>query len=64
MEIKDLNDNLPIFERQSYKMEISEHSTAGATVGVVKATDQDVGYNGIVTYKFLQADIGNNILNL
>ena len=64
MEIKDLNDNLPIFERPSYKMDISEYSAAGATVGIVKATDRDIGYNGIVAYKFLQADIGNDIFNL
>ena len=58
MDIKDLNDNSPVFERQSYTMAVTENTTVGATVGLVKATDQDIGNNGLVIYKFMQADIG------
>ena len=58
MKITDLNDNSPVFERQSYSMAVSENATVGATVGSVKATDRDIGNNGLVIYKFIKADIG------
>ena len=58
MEITDLNDNLPAFDRQSYNMGISEDSSVGITLGAVNAIDRDTGNNGRVMYRFLQADIG------
>ena len=41
-----------------YKMSISERASPGTGVGALKATDEDWEENGLVTYRFLEANVG------
>uniref|UniRef100_UPI00398E7DD0 protocadherin Fat 1-like n=1 Tax=Pristiophorus japonicus TaxID=55135 RepID=UPI00398E7DD0 len=50
IQVKDVNDNQPIFEANPYKAFIPENMPAGTTVIQVTANDQDTGTNGHVTY--------------
>ncbi|XP_067899138.1 protocadherin Fat 1 [Heterodontus francisci] len=50
IQVKDVNDNQPIFEANPYKAYIPENMPAGTTVIQVTANDQDTGTNGHVTY--------------
>ena len=47
----DLNDNTPVFARQSYSASVTEHSAEVSNVIRVEATDADSGINGSVTYR-------------
>ncbi|KAH0616155.1 hypothetical protein JD844_027065 [Phrynosoma platyrhinos] len=51
IQIRDANDNKPIIESNPYKAFIVENMPAGTKVIQVKATDQDSGSNGQVTYR-------------
>ncbi|XP_061191904.1 cadherin-23-like isoform X2 [Saccostrea echinata] len=48
--ILDVNDNQPQFENSSYSAEIPENSPPGTTFKTLKATDQDSGVFGDITY--------------
>lgn len=50
IQVKDLNDNTPVFEAYPYEAVIVENLPSGAQVIQVKATDQDSGTNGHVVY--------------
>ncbi|XP_078086838.1 protocadherin Fat 1-like [Mustelus asterias] len=50
IQVKDVNDNQPIFEANPYKAFIPENMRAGTTIIQVTANDQDTGTNGHVTY--------------
>lgn len=50
VEILDSNDNKPIFEMESYTVNISESTLPGSTILTLKATDADIGKNGKVEY--------------
>ncbi|XP_069754250.1 protocadherin Fat 1-like [Narcine bancroftii] len=50
IQVKDVNDNQPVFEANPYKAYIPENMPAGTTVIQVTANDQDTGTNGHVTY--------------
>ncbi|XP_032411730.1 protocadherin gamma-A11-like [Xiphophorus hellerii] len=56
--VLDVNDNMPVFTRESYTVELNENSPVGTTVIQVNATDKDEGLNGEVVYSF-----GNNVNN-
>ncbi|XP_047661045.1 protocadherin alpha-2-like [Tachysurus fulvidraco] len=49
--IVDINDNSPVFPRQSVAMNISEYVLPGDRFPVIKARDIDVGSNSVNTYK-------------
>ena len=51
--VEDSNDNSPIFDKNSYSVELLENVTSGQTVVLVNATDPDEGKNGEVTYKIV-----------
>ena len=51
--ILDVNDNSPIFQKDSYKVAVFENITRGQTVVLLTATDLDEGDNGKVTYKIV-----------
>ncbi|XP_069510101.1 protocadherin Fat 2 [Ambystoma mexicanum] len=51
IQVKDVNDNQPIFEANPYKAFLMENMPAGTTVIQVTANDQDTGSNGEVTYR-------------
>ena len=48
----DINDHQPIFDQDSYEIDISENSEINQTVIQVTAFDQDFGDNGRVQYSF------------
>uniref|UniRef100_A0AAZ3QH71 Protocadherin Fat 1 n=1 Tax=Oncorhynchus tshawytscha TaxID=74940 RepID=A0AAZ3QH71_ONCTS len=50
IQVKDLNDNKPVFESDPYEAVVVENLPAGTPVIQVKATDQDSGTNGQVIY--------------
>ncbi|KAF7641171.1 hypothetical protein LDENG_00290700, partial [Lucifuga dentata] len=56
IEITDVNDNPPTFERSEMKYEISESSLAGARFVLEKAVDNDVGVNGLSSYALKPTD--------
>ncbi|XP_053559641.1 protocadherin-18 [Bombina bombina] len=50
--ISDSNDNSPVFEKQSYVIELPENSPVGSLLIDLNATDPDEGANGKVVYSF------------
>ncbi|XP_062837544.1 protocadherin Fat 1 isoform X2 [Anolis carolinensis] len=55
IQIRDVNDNKPVIESNPYKAFIVENMPAGTRVIQIKATDQDSGSNGQVTYRLYPA---------
>ncbi|RUS71225.1 hypothetical protein EGW08_021015, partial [Elysia chlorotica] len=53
MNVKDANDNEPVFDPMTYYMEISENAPVGTLLVDVNATDIDSGLNGIVRYSIV-----------
>ncbi|XP_036933528.1 protocadherin alpha-8-like isoform X27 [Acanthopagrus latus] len=56
--VLDVNDNMPVFDKDSYAAMLNENSPIGTTVMQVNATDLDDDLNGEVVYSF-----GNNVNN-
>lgn len=54
IQVKDTNDNKPVFESDPYEAFITENLAGGTKVIQVKATDLDSGSNGQVTYSLAQ----------
>ncbi|XP_024919210.1 protocadherin gamma-A5-like isoform X30 [Cynoglossus semilaevis] len=50
LQISDVNDNAPVFERSSYEAYIVENNTPGLSVFTVKARDADWNQNARVSY--------------
>lgn len=50
--VLDSNDNTPVFESQSYTVNVTENTPVGTTILQVRATDEDIGPNGQVTFRF------------
>lgn len=50
IQVKDLNDNKPVFESDPYEAVVVENLPSGTQVIQVQATDQDSGSNGHVIY--------------
>ncbi|XP_041845379.1 protocadherin gamma-A5-like isoform X18 [Melanotaenia boesemani] len=56
VEITDVNDNPPIFERGDMKYEITESALVGARFVLEKAIDEDVGVNSLNSYTLTPSD--------
>ncbi|XP_074504952.1 protocadherin gamma-A2-like [Sebastes fasciatus] len=56
VEITDINDNPPTFDRGEMKYEISESALTGARFVLEKAIDDDVGINGLNSYALKPSD--------
>ncbi|VDI43616.1 Hypothetical predicted protein, partial [Mytilus galloprovincialis] len=56
MNIKDTNDNEPVFDPMSYSTEVKEDVAIGTSVGMVSATDIDSGLNGLIYYEIFDGD--------
>ncbi|KAF6716279.1 Protocadherin-16 [Oryzias melastigma] len=50
VKVLDINDNSPVFSRNSYAVEVSEDAAEGYQVLQVSATDVDEGLNGKILY--------------
>ncbi|KAM8848076.1 uncharacterized protein ACB058_011860 [Synchiropus picturatus] len=50
LQISDVNDNPPVFERSSYEAYIVENNTPGLSIFTVRATDADWNQNARVSY--------------
>ena len=48
--VKDINDNVPQFEKSLYKVDLNESARVGKLVKEIKATDKDEGLNKQISY--------------
>ncbi|XP_043924997.1 protocadherin beta-15-like isoform X2 [Protopterus annectens] len=56
VEILDLNDNPPKFQKKEYFLEISESTALGARFVLENAEDLDVGINAVQDYQMTQSE--------
>ncbi|XP_051506000.1 protocadherin gamma-A7-like [Myxocyprinus asiaticus] len=67
MEIKidvlDINDNAPVFTKDTYTVMLNENTPVGTTILRVNATDSDEGQNGEVVYS-LGHDVSHKLRKL
>ncbi|KAG6924560.1 protocadherin gamma subfamily B, 5, partial [Chelydra serpentina] len=57
LQISDINDNTPIFEKLSYTAYVPENNPSRASVLSVKASDRDLDRNARVTYSILSSNL-------
>ncbi|XP_030000831.1 protocadherin beta-16-like [Sphaeramia orbicularis] len=62
VEITDINDNAPLFDKEERMFEISESAVIGSKFMLEKALDPDIGLNGLQSYTLKPSD--NFILKL
>ncbi|XP_060109630.1 protocadherin beta-16-like isoform X14 [Heteronotia binoei] len=53
VEISDINDNSPVFEKAKYEMQVWENNIPGLLIGSVHAVDLDVEQNAKVAYSLV-----------
>ncbi|XP_072347528.1 cadherin-23 isoform X2 [Scyliorhinus torazame] len=58
--VLDVNDNRPIFLRNTFEASVLENITTSGSVVQVKATDADEGVNGKVLYRILSGNPNGN----
>ena len=59
IEVVDVNDNSPEFQKNSYAATVDENKKAGTTVvkgGDIVATDKDTGVGGDITYSIVSSN--------
>ncbi|XP_053677409.1 protein dachsous [Anopheles nili] len=56
VEVQDVNDNAPIFDKKEYFIEVLESTPSNSQILQVSATDADTGNNARLTYKILGED--------
>ena len=56
VEVTDVNDHVPEFGSNVYRVSVPEQSGIGTSVVVVEATDDDVGVNANLTYSIIAGD--------
>ncbi|KAM6422629.1 uncharacterized protein PHA67_005578 [Liasis olivaceus] len=57
LEISDINDNAPAFEKSSYTVHVPENNPASSSIFSIKAVDPDLGRNARITYSILTSKI-------
>ncbi|XP_032076296.1 protocadherin beta-16-like [Thamnophis elegans] len=57
IQLSDVNDNPPMFERGFYNLHLRENNIPGLLIGSVHAVDVDTEQNGKVTYSLLFGEI-------
>ncbi|XP_029918436.1 protocadherin alpha-7-like [Myripristis murdjan] len=60
VDVSDVNDNPPVFTKDSYTVQLKENSPIGTAVVQVNATDLDEGSNGEVVFS-LGNDVDGNV---
>ncbi|CAN2391287.1 homophilic cell adhesion via plasma membrane adhesion molecules, partial [Pristimantis euphronides] len=58
--INDINDNVPVFTQDVYKVSVRENIPVNSTILQVSASDEDEGSNAQITYSI--STMANNIL--
>nr|XP_057919321.1 protocadherin gamma-A11-like isoform X28 [Doryrhamphus excisus] len=56
VEITDINDNAPLFQKDERRLEISESAVVGSKFMLEKAFDPDIGLNGLQRYTLKPSD--------
>ncbi|XP_060630205.2 protocadherin gamma-B5-like isoform X20 [Anolis sagrei] len=57
LQISDINDNAPAFEKSFSNIYVPENSPAGASIFTIKASDPDTGPNAKIMYSILSSNI-------
>ncbi|XP_061442292.1 protocadherin gamma-B2-like isoform X21 [Rhineura floridana] len=57
LQISDINDNSPAFEKSTYNFFVPENNPSGASIFTIKASDLDLGLNSRITYSILSSNI-------
>ncbi|XP_056373104.1 protocadherin gamma-B4-like isoform X39 [Hyla sarda] len=57
LNISDVNDNAPVFEKMNYILYIGENNQPGTSIHNVHATDLDCDENGKITYSILNSNV-------
>ncbi|KAL8194368.1 UNVERIFIED_CONTAM: hypothetical protein K2H54_016317 [Gekko kuhli] len=60
VQISDVNDNAPIFEKSTYEMQLWENNIPGLLIGLVQARDLDTAQNAKVMYSLLPGKVGDH----
>ncbi|XP_033868538.3 protocadherin-8-like [Acipenser ruthenus] len=55
--VSDENDNAPLFSKTVYEVSVVENNSPGAYITTVIARDPDLGHNGKVMYRLVDAEI-------
>ncbi|XP_077166919.1 protocadherin beta-16-like isoform X6 [Paroedura picta] len=59
VQISDVNDNAPVFEKTTYQMQVKENNIPGLLIGLVQAKDPDKDKNAKVTYSLLPGKVSD-----
>ena len=54
--VLDSNDNAPVFEHASFATSVSEAASVSSTITQIKATDEDAGENGRITFSIVESE--------
>lgn len=54
--VLDANDNDPTFSRDSYEFSVEENVKRGAVVGILSASDADMGVNAAIRYSIIPSN--------
>nr|XP_023962851.1 protocadherin gamma-B5-like [Chrysemys picta bellii] len=57
LQISDINDNAPVFEKPSYSAYVPENNPSGGSIFSVKASDRDLDRNARITYSILSSNL-------
>ncbi|XP_054840751.1 protocadherin gamma-B5-like [Eublepharis macularius] len=57
LQISDVNDNSPTFEKPSYSIYVPENNPSGASIFSLNALDPDMDQNARITYSILHSNI-------
>ncbi|XP_056455880.1 protocadherin gamma-C5-like [Gadus chalcogrammus] len=61
--VLDINDNIPVFEKNVYRVTLPENSAKGTVIIQPKATDMDEGLNGEIEFSF-ESRTPDTVLNI
>ncbi|XP_069812833.1 protocadherin gamma-B4-like [Dendropsophus ebraccatus] len=63
--VLDFNDNLPMFNQDTYRIRLQENAAIGSLVIQLNATDEDEGSNAEITYSFSHiSDTGRQLFTI
>ncbi|VEN39451.1 unnamed protein product [Callosobruchus maculatus] len=60
VEVQDINDNPPVFERKEYSLSVMESLAVNSQILQLTAVDADTGNNARITYRLLQSNASDD----